>query len=84
MIQGTIKKIEKYDNPEITRADLQFKIELYNMETDQVVLSREYTSYKELHTDNMSFFARALSGRVKSSYEEFILEIVDYLRQKDK
>ncbi len=84
MIQGSIKRIEKYDNPEITRADLQFTLELSNLKTDKVVLKREYTAYRELYTDNMSFFARALSDQVKNSYEEFIMDVIQYLEKKEK
>lgn len=82
MIDGTINKIEKYDSPEITRADLQYKIELYDLETDQVVLCRNFTSYKKLYTDNMSFFARTLSYQIRDSFQEFIDDMINYFNTK--
>lgn len=84
LIQGQIKKIEKYENPDITRADLQFKIEMYDLETDKVVLCKEFTSYKKLYTSNMSYFVKSLSEQLKESYEEFVLMMIDYFDQKSK
>lgn len=84
LIQGQIKKIEKYENPDITRADLQFKIEMYDLETDEVVLCKEFTSYKKLYTSNMSYFAKSLSEQLHESNEEFILMMMDYFEDKSK
>jgi len=84
LIQGEIRKIEKYHNPEISRADLQFKIEMYDMDIDRIVLCKEFTSYEKLYTDNMSYFAKSISTQINNSFEEFIMDIIDYLEQKNK
>lgn len=83
-IKGTIKKIEKYENNLIIRADLQIEIQFIDLKTNDVVFTKTLTSYTKLYTNSMSYFTKVLSDNLNIEFNSFIEDMITYFQLQNK
>ncbi len=77
-ITGEIFQIEKYESENYSAAHLKMVFELYDRNTNELLVRHMFDKERSVPQENMTIFAKAMSDMIQNEAEIFLEKAVEY------
>ena len=77
-ITGEINQIERFDSEEYSAAHLKMRLDFYEYDSKERVVTHQFDREVPIPTESMTIFAKAVSDIVEQETENFLVKVVEY------